>query len=79
MTVRLSQTMTAKQEALEPAVVDPESKRQEFSNALFSTLAPAVRQCDEVVRGVFQSQNKVLTEIANLQQSMFSIKYTINI
>lgn len=49
---------------------DPEKKRQEFSKALFTTLAPAVRQCDEVVRGVFQSQNKVLTELSNLEQSM---------
>eukprot|EP01083_Nonionella_stella_P076966 209928_1 len=47
---------------------DPETKREEFSKAVFNTLAPAVRQCDEVVRGVFQSQNKVLTEISNLEQ-----------
>ena len=53
-----------------PTLRDPELKRQEFAKALFDTLAPAVRQCDEVVRGVFHSQNKVLTEIANLEQSM---------
>eukprot|EP01083_Nonionella_stella_P284176 967281_1 len=47
---------------------DPDTKRQEFAKALFDTLAPAVRQCDEVVRGVFQSQNKVLTELSNLEQ-----------
>ena len=48
---------------------DPETKRVEFSKALFNTLGPAVKQCDEVVRGVFQSQNKVLTELSNLEQS----------
>ena len=44
-----------------------DSKRKEFSKALFDTLAPAVRQCDQVVRGVFQSQDKVLAEISNLE------------
>lgn len=41
--------------------------REKFSKSLFDTLAPAVRQCDQVVRGVFHSQDKVLTEIGNLE------------
>lgn len=45
-----------------------ERKREEFSKALFETLVPAVRQCDEVVRGVFDSQNKVLTELMKLDK-----------
>lgn len=52
---------------------DPEIKRDKFSKALFNTLAPAVKQCDEVVRGVFQSQNKVLTQLSNLEESFVSL------
>ena len=56
---------------------DPEIKRQQFAKALLDTLSPAVRQCDEVVRGVFESQNKVLTEISNLEQSMIYLRRMI--
>lgn len=62
--------MAADAEEQAPTFQDPEIKRQRFAKALFDTLSPAVRQCDEVVRGVFESQNKVLTEISNLEKSM---------
>ena len=66
--------MAADAEKNAPKLQDPELKRQKFAKALFDTLSPAVRECDEVVRGVFQSQNKVLTEISNLEQSMLCSK-----
>ena len=64
------QTLKMANKEVDPEICDQETKRQEFSKALFNTLAPAVKQCDEVVRGVFQSQNKVLKELSNLEKSM---------
>ena len=55
------------QENAVPTQTDSERKRKEFAKALFETLKPAVIQCDEVVRSVFQSQNKVLMELGNLE------------
>ncbi|ETO33131.1 hypothetical protein RFI_03977 [Reticulomyxa filosa] len=51
-------------------ISDRTAKRNELAKSLFGILSPAVKQCDQVVRGVFQSQQKVLNEIANLEKTL---------